>query len=243
MLLAFSDGASRRSQASLPQNGLAIQFKSDAGVAQTSGNITTWTDQIGGMVVTASGTGPAPALISNSLNGLPVVRFNNTNGNGRTCYFIGPSFDISSWSGMTVLFLIRTSASGSLTTTYQGICNFQGGVRWDFNASNIADGAGVGSTGTNAGVNLGTYNPPLTNSQVVVQAYRYDKTSWTMSGQFSGTAADTSFPTFITMAIGAATYAPNQSTADVVEIVIYNRKLNDSEVAQAQAYLHARAGA
>ncbi len=225
-----------------PIPGLAVWLKADAGVTSSGGNVSTWVDQVNGYSFAVVGT--APTLVTGSMGGLPVVRFNDTGGTSNSCY-LSSTISTSGWSGATVLYVVRTAPDATLSSLYQGIVNIRDGAnaRWSFNVSDKTDGFGVGGVGPNGIPGLGTYSPALTNSQIVVEAYRYDKTTWRLSGTYATTVADTSFPgATATMHVGSVDYGGGQSTADVEEVLVYDHSLSDDDLKIAAAYAQGRAG-
>lgn len=231
----------------IPGSGLKVWLKADSGVATSSGNVTTWTDQASGIVFTTAGVGPAPTLVANSLNGLPVVRFNNSGGDHQVCYLTSTPVNPSSWAGFTIIYATRTAASGSIPAY---ACVFGWGQSpstwWNFacgSANNTTDNQGFGWAGASGNVVLGSFASAPTNSQLVYEAYQYDKTTWTLSGQRSNTVSDTSFPTGnVTLLIGSNTYPQSQNTGDIAEILVYDHKLSASDLATVHAYMQTRWG-
>src|SRR3954468_7142344 len=70
---------SLRSQ-TIPSEGLRMWLKADAGVSLTAGRVSAWLDQSGnGVIASQTNSGNQPALISNAVNGRPVVRFDGVN--------------------------------------------------------------------------------------------------------------------------------------------------------------------
>ncbi len=245
MLLAFADGNPLHNPGP-PLSGLQLWFKADAGVSTSGSNVIGWADQSGNGhdASTIAGT---PVLLSSGsgINGLPAIRFNNTGGNVETCY-LTTSFDPSAWAGMTVIYVNRTAASGTLPI-YNGVLGWHvPGARWAFNCGSNADPTqALGWAGAGANVNLGS-TAGITNSQLVIEAYRYDKSNWNMSGTFThGPIPDTSFPTgaISTAWIGTNDYAATQSTSDIAEILVYDHALSDADLALVNTYLNARYGA
>jgi hypothetical protein len=241
MLLAFADGAVLRPSGP-PATGLQVWFKADAGVITSGPDVTAWQDQSGnGHGATTTVGTPVLLIGSSGINGLPAIRFNNTDGNNRVCYLTS-TFDPSSWAGMTVIYVSRTPVSGSIPT-YASVFGWQSAnTWWAFNAgSDIATVQGVGWAGVGGNVVLGN-STGITNNQVIIEAYRYDKTAWNMSGTFTdGPVADTSFPTGpVGALIGTNTYAGTQYTGDIAEILVYDHKLSDADLAAAMSYANGR---
>lgn len=229
-----------------PSAGLQVWLKADAGVTTSGSNVTAWADQsgVGNNFTTGAGT---PVLLSagSGINGLPAVRFNNGGGNDHTCYLTA-IFNPSAWAGITVLYVVRMASSGSIPSYNTTIGWHSGGVWWSFNSGSAlaGDGQGVGWAGALGSVLLGAYSPTPVNSQVIYEAYQYQKTTWTMSGAFAGTKSDTSFPTSaVTAIVGSNSGVPgDQSTSDIAEILVYDHALSAADLATAHGYLQGRYG-
>lgn len=235
-----------------PSTGLQVWLKADAGVAVSGANVTSWADQSGNNnnLTTVGGVSPVLLSAAAGINGLPAIQFTNSAGANRTnnCY-LDATINPSAWSGFTVIYVARTANSGaSNSPTIDQTCsvfslgNGSQSVYWNFSTGKGLSYSG-GFAGATGSVILGTYSPVLNNSQVVYQAYQYDKANWTMSGGFSGTVADTSFPSAsLTMFVGQANLAGGQCTDDVAEILVYDHKLSSTDLAAVHTYMQARYG-
>jgi hypothetical protein len=245
MLLAFADGAGLR-KSGPPTTGLQLWFKADAGVTTFGSLVTGWADISGnGYNASQPTTALQPTLLTggSGINGLPAIRFNNTGGNHLSCY-LTTTFNPSAWAGLTVLYVNRTSTTlvgAGGQEAYDCIFGWQqASVSWiACNAGNNSDPTqALGWGGTNGAISLGA-TAGIGNSQLVIEAYRYDKAHWSMSGTFtSGPVADTAFPTAsITAWLGTNSYPGSQNTGDIAEILVYDHKLSDADLAAAMSYL------
>ncbi len=249
MLLAFTDGAALRGTPAPPSSGLQLWLKADTGVSVSGSNVTAWADQSGNgnNYTTAAGT---PQLLApgSGINGLPAIRFTDSGSGKQNCYLTG-SFSPTSWAGFSIIYVVRTSATANLSTSFDAVFNIpqQNGIWWMFAASNngsFGGGFEAGWAGPNSSVTLGTYSPPLSNGETFAQVYRYNKSQWVLSGRLAHTVSDTSWPTAgVTTQIGTGSYANTQGTADIAEILVYDHALSDADLALVNTYLNARYGA
>jgi hypothetical protein len=234
-----------------PSTGLKIWLKADAGVTTSGSNVTAWADSSGNGNNYSLGAG-TPVLLTGAsgINSLPAIRFNNVTNRTNNCY-LTRSINPSSWAGITVIYVTRIAPTGSASSPAPDIydCTFGIGDRsqsvwWAFNTgtASLADGNGVGWAGPTSNVPFGlAYSPALSHSEVIFQAYQYDKTTWTMSGRAAGTKADTSFPTgAVPSYVGMNDFAGGQSTSDIAEILVYDHKLTSTDLAAVNAYLTAK---
>ena len=71
----------------LPTGSMVLWLKADSGVTTSGSNVTTWADQSGsGNNVTPDQTSDGPVVLSNIINGLPVIRFNGSTNNLRKIF-------------------------------------------------------------------------------------------------------------------------------------------------------------
>src|SRR3954453_5691076 len=76
----FAAPCALRSQ-TIPQNGLKMWLKEDAGGTQTAGPVSAWQDQSGnGANASQPTSSRQPTFISNAVNGKPTIRFDGLNG-------------------------------------------------------------------------------------------------------------------------------------------------------------------
>lgn len=227
-----------------PTSGLVFWVNGATGVGTSGGsNVVSWADQSGhgNNVTTAAGT---PVLISggSGINGQPVVRFNNTGGSAASCYLSG-ALTLSGGTGLTVLYVARTAASGTIPQFNTIVSWHSGGVWWAFNqGSDTLTSQGAGWAGSAGAVAFGNATSIPTNGQTLFAGYLYDKTQWTLDTINSGTYADTSYPTSaVLLLVGTdAGTARSQSTSDVAEILIYDHKLSSTDLATVKGYLALR---
>jgi len=91
------------------QSGLNLWFRADAGVTQSSGNVSQWNDQSPNAFTATQSTGAnQPVLVSNAVNGLPALQFSGS----QTLVGTGTVSDTST-QGTTIITVASTTTPGS----------------------------------------------------------------------------------------------------------------------------------
>ena len=217
-------------EASTSTSALAVWFKADAITGLASGAaVSTWTDLTGnGFNAIQTLSANQPTIVTNAINGLPVVRFNSTN--STYLWFYRPVQD-----DFTMIFVYRSSQGISTGLNFwegAGLINGeQSGSVNDFGISLNANGqilAGVGNPDTTIHSGNGFANglPHVvtfkrTKSTGNITLYVDSTLVATATG---GTQSLTS-PNFL--ALGAQGTLNNYLNGDVAEVQIYNAPLSD----------------
>ena len=119
--------------AAIPQSGLSLWLKADAGVTLSGSNVTAWADQSGnGNNATASGT---PTLVANSLNGKSGISLDGEGSNDG--FLTSPIFSLAYNTPISLFGVVKASAS-----TVRGD---QLAARWFINKGDSGD-FGIGFT-------------------------------------------------------------------------------------------------
>jgi len=205
-----------------------------------------WSDQSGnGYDATQSTTAARPTFIASGLNGLPVVRFDGTDDRlalgasalgmlrnvGGATFFVVVKYPANSIENVTFFASIGTSVSSSrLTLTQRTNNKLQiGGRRLDADSFQSAETA---TTITNIFlIHSGILN------YANAKAFNY------VNGALDGavdpfqTAGNTTNNDSNNITIGATGTPANYLNGDIGEIIVYNRALNTSELAQVHRYL------
>jgi hypothetical protein len=212
-----------------------------------------WSDQSGnGYDATQSTTAARPTYIASGLNGLPVVRFDGTddrlglgasalgmlrNVAGATVFVVVKYSDIVG-ANRTSFFLSNGTATTSAriqirtTTTpkYQVL-----GRRLDADSSQNVASSQATST-TNFVVQSAFFNYQNTLLQQYINGAKDgEKTDFQTAGNTSDTDSQNS-------SIGSDGTPGNFLNGDIAEIIVYNRALNTSELAQVHRYLSRKWG-
>jgi hypothetical protein len=208
--------------------------------------VATWADQSGnGYDATQGSTAARPTFIASGLNGLPVVRFDGTDDSlalgasalgmlrnvaGATVFLV-VKYSNTTGANRTSFFLSNgtsaTSARIQIRTTttprYQ-----VSGRRLDADSSqNVASNQATSTT--NFVVQSAFFNYQNTLLQQYINGAKDgEKTDFQTAGNTSNTDS---------AAINIGTDSSSFLNGDIAEIIVYNRALNTSELAQVHRYL------
>lgn len=226
-------------------SGLTVWLKADAGVIDGSGGtitangtaIATWQNQASGGThynQATSGFRPTYRDGSNGKNGLPVIDFNGASTQSLT------HADMSAYgNGGITIFTICKWTSGQVWSANDG----GGGVDYpirDYYPRYITGGDGVNyfaTTNDNSGYTGWNFIKFASNVNASYEFYPYGTPSTiTTAGFASRGAAQTND------IIGKHPYNADYLTGQIGEIIIYNRKLTDTECASIKTYLLNRWG-
>ena len=229
------------STTNLPRTNMQLWLRSDNAVTTSGSNVTLWQDSSNnGMDAMALiGSSNQPALQTNAINNLPALIFN-----GSSNYLILPTGFNSLYQGATVYYVCKSQANNN-------------GQFFDFsNGFNFNNRFSMYQY-TNNGVELDVYDPngngsalqasnaaPLNNYQVVEVTHDGVTTAKIYSnGQLQavnfGMQSITNFSR-TTNFIGRYTEGGNFLSAQIPEVIIYNRLLSLSERQAAENYLFER---
>ena len=230
--------------APLPQ--LTTWFKADALTnLANGGSVSNWPDASGNSDNATQSTGSQmPKYFTGALNGLPVVRFNNTS---QTCL----AFPRTVADDFTILCVFQsTQGLNTGTLYYQGAGLVNGevsGVVNDFGTCLFANGTICAGTGNpDVAVNSGTsgYNDGLPH----LFTFRRTRSTGTVSlhvdgtliGTNSGSTASLTAPS--SLVLGAQQTLQYYLTGDIAEVQIYNAALADSDRVMAESSLRCKYG-
>jgi hypothetical protein len=203
-----------------------------------------WSDQSGnGYDATQSTTAARPTYIASGLNGLPVVRFDGTD--DRLALGASALGMLRNVAGATVFAVVKypTAAESNLlfisVGTSGGLGRLQmrstSGTKYNIQGRRLdADSAQGVTSNQNATANFIIHTAFLNYSNTLLQqlingGLDGQKTDYHVSGNTSDTDSNA-------IAIGAAG-ASSFLNGDIAEIIVYNRALNTSELAQVHRYL------
>ena len=203
-----------------------------------------WSDQSGnGYDATQSTTAARPTYITSGLNGLPVVRFDGTDDH---LGFSGGALSLlKNVAGATIFVAVKYSATAvnapsffasrnSSSTSVRILIRTSTAPKYNMQATRLdADTA----------INMNSVQATNTNS-VVIQTAKADYQNQTLEQFINGTLdGSTTFATSgntenaDSLAIFLGRVSSTYLTGDIAEIIVYNRALNTSELAQVHRYL------
>lgn len=237
----------------IPQSGLSLWLKADAGVTLSGSNVTAWADQSGnGNNATPFDTGYNPLFVSNSVNGLPTIRFSDS----ATSLLVTPSFlavghntPISiiavakavasevAGGGSAQRWLLPSGASGSF------IIGFTFGVYGNTspNFSALIGENFVGEAESQSSEIIGTETAivSLANTGTTVNFHK----NGTSVGSLDPSAYSITDASDGAWGIGAQLVNGSvdlPSKFNLAELVIYNRAITTQERQQVEAYLNTK---
>jgi hypothetical protein len=203
-----------------------------------------WADQSGnGYDATQSTTAARPTYIASGFNGLPVVRFDGTDDH---LGFSGGALSLlKNVAGATIFVAVKYSATAvnapsffasrnSSSTSVRILIRTSTAPKYNMQATRLdADTA----------INMNSVQATNTNS-VVIQTAKADYQNQTLEQFINGTLdGSTTFATSgntenaDSLAIFLGRVSATYLTGDIAEIIVYNRALNTSELAQVHRYL------
>jgi lysophospholipase L1-like esterase len=203
-----------------------------------SGAVSAWADKSGFSRNFTQGTGAnRPTTGLNTINGKNVLKFDGTND------FLTAPASIYGFSNAanTIIAVVRPNVKQIANI----IAGADGGTsRWRLLASD-ASNAYVGGSNSTTGVVAGATVPAPIAGELATITSVFQTTSSTVtagkSGALGAPAAGDVF-TMTTARIGSATSGVQFLNADLAELIIYSRALNNSELNQIGAYLRDKWG-
>ncbi len=237
------------SSPSIPTNGLGVWLRADQGVtADVSGTVTTWSDQSGFKNDASGSAGAEPQLVSNALNGQPVVRFS---GIQYLSILEDPSLDPA--NGYTIISVAKTTSGSAQILVSKPWSSANYNSPYASYALGINGSGHVQSTLTTVSQqsDLLSSSTALDTTQPFMATAVYDGVLQQVEGQ-----GETPVVTPIVGAIdygdfsekrvtiGAASSATPQSyfNGDIAEVLIYNRALGPFELQEVAQYFTTKYG-
>ncbi|HEX6291863.1 MAG TPA: discoidin domain-containing protein [Herpetosiphonaceae bacterium] len=209
-----------------PTPGAQLWLRADAGVTASAGKVSAWADQSGaGNHASMTTTSRQPALIENTLNNLPVLRFNGAQ-----------SLTLSTPVSPRTFTIFIVGKNSKSTETYSMILGPGGSspnnqLRWENGSQVLVVGSGN---------NLPTTRSSIGNTRVYhALMVRYDGATLTFyrdGSLISSHTLTTSGPW--TLAQIGAYYSSSFMTGDIAEILIYPTALIEADRNRTNSYLH-----
>jgi hypothetical protein len=234
----------------IPQSGLALWLKADAGVTLSGSNVTSWADQSGNGNNATARTGNA-TFVSSVINGKPVLRFDGT------ANLITNNFFVNNYNTpITIIAVSKASAStvrgGQPTARYiVGVTN-NGGYQFGFSYGayetanpNFSNSYGISYV---SGLDIQSSAMGENKKRIASTINNGSEISFFLDGTLIGTAdpADQSGGNNSTGAfsIGSDVVLDEIDyffcVCDIAEIIIYNRQVTSPERQQVEAYLNTK---
>jgi hypothetical protein len=219
------------------QSGLLLWLKADAGITtDSSGNISSWSDQTGNYPVTQSSDSNKPSYVNLASNGKPAVRFNGSQ-------WLYNSSEVSEINADMTMIIVGATSITPNSNEFMALDLGPGGggghdrIMGYWYDLQIFDTDGSGSTVYGTGVaapDINTFvteailvNPDLTN------AIFYRNGTQTASDTLSGIQSVGSGVT-----IGAYHGTSNYEwQGEIAEVLLYNHKLSSDEFSRVDGYL------
>jgi hypothetical protein len=222
--------------AAIPQSGLSVWLKADAGVTLSGSDVTAWADQSGNGN-NATSPAIAPAFVSSSINSKPAISFNNDDS-----WMQVPQNSIGN-SGNISIFVVLNYVSGAVILNKGDAATFEGTV-WE-----LTTNTGFGFVNVD-GENYDWNTVPVsltTNTALLLEGFSSAGVSQlAFNGTNSGdpSSANVGFNA-ISQYIGIGGGGDGGSAvspldARIAEIIIYNRQVTSPERQQVEAYLNTK---
>jgi PKD repeat protein len=232
--------AQKYNNGALPVPEPLVWLRADSGINVSGTNVTSWTDQSGhGFVFTAATEATRPVWVPTFANNLPSVRFDRTlrqrlQGNLETTLSNATIFTLARFTGNAsteYLYAFGTrNTSGYMMTLARrsgnGAYHYDGAADW-INPNTIA--------GTNVSVFSQIYGSKGPDHQQLDRNGQTVLESRTTTGRAYSVAATN-------IVLGNYLSSTLNFSGDLVEWIVYDRTLTDSERAQVEEYLRVRAG-
>jgi len=218
----------------IPSSNLKLHLRADGGVISSSSAVSEWNDLSGnGNNATQSTSANQPALVSNSLNGNPVIRFDGT----YSKLTLPTSATLAIQSNLYEMFMVAKSSSSNVQFLIAGgYENFEYHLNGDAGARFIP----IASTWIDLGT-AGSY----TDGNAHIFSARASSSGGAV--RVDGTDGGTSSANILSSNSGAlqlgvrsdGTYYFN---GDIAEVILYNTNLSASDRSTVEHYLANRYG-
>jgi hypothetical protein len=216
----------------IPTDGLLVRFNADSGISESSGNITSWTDQQNGVVATAFNN---PTLLTNEFNGRKAVSFNGSN----TYFTFTFPTPISNGAPRTFVVIGRynnptsTGQQGYLNSTAGDLCyvfkNASEDRSYYYTEARQMAGPTAASSSSLASYHVQTVvhnGIPNSNFIRINGVTSYNISYGTMDN----------LPQLANIVIGGRGTPSEILSGQIVEILVYNRELSSEEITQIETY-------
>jgi hypothetical protein len=208
--------------------GLMLWLKADVGVTQSSGNVSSWTDQSGNFTVTQATSGDQPTYVSSGINGKPALRFNGSQ-------WLYNSKNMALNADMTI---VTVGATTDATAHQYACCLGNDSVVGSNRAlgyigsQQLADTFYISSYGNSIAANAFTADMVTLDSGLTNVAF-YQNGTLSGTGTLSGVQ---------NLAPGVAIgYQSDDGgcgwEGDIAEVLVYDHKLTSTEIQQVSVYL------
>jgi len=224
----YAYGVSLMYVATMPTLGLSLWLEADTGVTLDGSAISQWSDQSGnGNNAFQAAAGNRPTLVSNALNGKPVVRFNGANQWLATANVVTTSQQYS-------MFVVCTlDLSKPIGPFYNGDSSTSG---WGLYRRNLANyGLLYGGTDfLEFGATQGS------GFQLLEATRDGSGTTFYVGGQQSGGTSSVAPGAPAGVATVGGVRSDESFHGDVAEVLVYNRALYPNERQQVEQYLRSK---
>ncbi len=233
----------------LPSDSLSLWLRSDLGITTSNGSlITSWAD----LSSKSNDVGIAPGIsqptiVSNVINGFPVVRFDGTNDfltstknldvrNGPSVFVVTKNDVRKDYNALLKLSATHTQTSSQMELYWQAGTSGNGNLVYVANRPTSGFG---GLAKSKSYANIGTANTYYLASFIVpsnIEASGYYNGDSLTNGIDGGTGVF--FPQIADLAhIGVIPGGASFLDGDIAEMIIYNRPLSQTERLQVELYL------
>jgi len=220
----------------IPSSNLKLHLRADGGVISLSSAVSEWNDLSGNGNNASQGTGAnQPALVSNSLNGNPVIRFN-----GSTSSLALPaSSTLGIQSNPYEMFMVAKSSSSNVQFLIAGgYENFEyhlNGVGARFIPLQTSPGTylDLGTTGTYTDGNAHIFSARASSSGGAVRVDGADGGTSSANILSSNSGA---------LQLGVRSAGGYYFSGDIAEVILYNTNLSTSDRSTVEHYLANRYG-
>lgn len=213
----------------------------------SSNVISQWSDLSGNnRNATQSTVANQPTLVSNVMNGKPVVRFDATNdgigwseynpGGDRSIFIVFRNASTITSSGS---FGLISSSGANFPMYVVGLGNQTGGISGEVFAflGVSSGGAQIKGQYNSSTLNAGNHQYNWTQNSSYALSVRLDKSSLAMTVAPAGDFNSVTYPGFIGLISGA-----DGISIDVAEVLVYNRVLSGSEITTIESYFTTKWG-
>lgn len=235
--------------AAIPQSGLSLWLKADAGVTTSGSNVTAWADQSGnGKNATASGT---PTLVANSLNGKSGISLDGEGSNDG--FLTSPIFSLAYNTPISLFGVVKASASTVRGDQFAARWFINKGVSGDFGIGFTFGGydsslefSGFLGAIIDSDTNLSGDSLGENQANIASLISNGSTTTFYQNGTSKNSANNSSYD-FTNSSNNGFSIGYQAAVVDeffckciVYEILIYNRAITSPERQQVEAYLNAK---